>query len=133
VGRLILDILHALSQGHDAAGHEVQGAVSPSLLLLVSQVARQLGRQPAARQRSGAAVSSGACWHFSTQGARPPLHTDLAPSWQSNHPASAALLIWHHPSGHPPFGPFLHLQGGPGTGKTTLLRDVASLLSDTFQ
>lgn len=36
VGRLILDILHALSQGHDAAGHEVQGAVSPSLLLLVS-------------------------------------------------------------------------------------------------
>lgn len=35
VGRLILDILHALSQGHDATGHEAQGAVSPSLLLLV--------------------------------------------------------------------------------------------------
>lgn len=35
VGRLILDILHALSQGHGATGHEVQGAVSPSLLLLV--------------------------------------------------------------------------------------------------
>jgi stage III sporulation protein SpoIIIAA len=56
VGRLILDILHALSEGHDASGHEVQGAVSPSLLLL----------------------------------------------------------------------------GAPGTGKTTLLRDVAHLLSDTF-
>ena len=25
------------------------------------------------------------------------------------------------------------LQGGPGTGKTTLLRDVASLLSDTWK
>ena len=35
VGRLILDILHALSEGHDASGHEVQGAVLPSLLLLV--------------------------------------------------------------------------------------------------
>ena len=35
VGALILDILHALAQGADAAGHEVQDAVSPSLLLLV--------------------------------------------------------------------------------------------------
>ena len=34
-GALILDILHALAQGADAAGHEVQDAVSPSLLLLV--------------------------------------------------------------------------------------------------
>lgn len=101
VGRLVLDILHALAEGHDATGHEVQGAVSPSLLLLVrgggagssGRGACLLGR--AGEQRSSAALCG------------PPADR------------SACMPL-------PP-------QGAPGTGKTTLLRDVALMLSDTFR
>ncbi len=68
VGRLILDILHALSEGHDATGHEVQGAVSPSLLLLVRRWVdcwegwwRGDGMGALLRQQSCRAVPVGTC------------------------------------------------------------------------
>lgn len=107
VGRLILDILHALSEGHDASGHEVQGAVSPSLLLLVR------------RREGGADVECGCAGD-------PHLL-----SWSERVPTCLNRCARHLGLTAAPPQPLP--QGAPGTGKTTLLRDIAHLLSDTFQ
>ena len=93
VGRLILDILHALAQGHDATGHEVQGAVSPSLLLLVS---------PGGACQAGSGCTSAASAQCDTL-RLPPCSAAGRPRHRQNHAAAGRgpPSVRHVPVGAP--------------------------------
>lgn len=94
VGRLVLDILHGLSRGHDATGHEVQDAISPSLLLLVSQPAGVgvplWGQRTITVQCSGHSRGGGYIRRMDAS-LRAPIHLLLA---AAAHPSCRVALEW---------------------------------------